>query len=121
MKKFILSVCMVLLLVIAVDNDTDFKVQYSLILENPPIGYSPFGDPVIVAQGILDTGKTHVIGSFKDCPNPEFRILWETEDRVVQNYEIPIELNNCDLLVLSPQSFTVIGCPLSSIEHQDLQ
>ena len=107
MKKLLLTICLIFT-IIMLQNNMGFEARYDLILENPPIGYSPSGDPVIVAQGILAPGQQHEIGEFKDCPDPVFKIVWTVGDQVIK-YEVPPLTKNWRVIVLKPLSFSLFS------------
>ena len=107
MKKLLLTICLIFT-IIMLQNNLGFEARYDLILENPPIGYSPSGDPVIVAQGKLDPGQQHEIGEFKDCPDPVFKIVWAVGDQVIK-YQVPQLSEKWFMVILKPLSFSLFS------------
>ena len=108
MKKFLITLSIMFLFMITLHNNEPFTAQYSVILENPPYGYSPSGDPVIVAQGILRSDESHTLSDFVDCPDPSFVIVWDINGRVSKYQLAPEILESCDVIA-RPLSFTLYG------------
>lgn len=106
MKKFLFTLSLMFLFTITLYNNEPFTANYSLILENPPYGYSPSGEPVIVAQGILRPNDNHRLPEFVDCPHPKFILIWEIRGRVVK-YSIPTEVVENYDVIAKPLSFEV--------------
>lgn len=107
MKKLLLLICLIGTIVM-LQNNLGFEARYDLILENPPVGYSPSGDPVIVAQGTLTPGQRHEIGEFKDCPDPVFKIIWTVGNQVIK-YQAPPLNDKWRVIVLKPLSFSLFS------------
>uniref|UniRef100_A0A6M3L1E5 Uncharacterized protein n=1 Tax=viral metagenome TaxID=1070528 RepID=A0A6M3L1E5_9ZZZZ len=103
MKKFLITLSLMFLFLITLHNNEPFTASYAVILENPPVGYSPSGNPVIVAQGILRPNENHQLPEFVDCPDPVLIFIWEIEGHVIK-YRIPSE---------AVQYFDIIAQPLS--------